>query len=164
MLLHCNIWTITPSLYPSSHCPGTDTIVSTLLFSSLHSQHGEGGVVWCYVILLTSKETSSEFSSHSSQHNGISGAGWELVAKLLVVQLMRGLVIHVAVVHLIGGEGGGWGSTTMTWDRGLDDNGVYNYLHQLREEWEIQLFHNSEKIFCWTRRGLGEFPPGRWSR
>ena len=46
---------------------------------------------------------------------------------------MRGLVIHVAVVHLIGGGGGG-GSTTMTWDRGLDDNGVYNYLHQLREE------------------------------
>ena len=59
------------------------------------------------MILLTSKGTSSEFSSHSSQHNGISEAGWELVAKLLVVQLMRGLVIHVAVVHLIGG--GGWG-------------------------------------------------------
>ena len=87
------------------------------------------------MILLTSKGTSSEFSSHSSQHNGISGARWELVAKLLVVQVVRVLVIYVAVVHLIGvGGGRGRVNTTMTWDRGLDDNGVYNYLHQLREE------------------------------
>ena len=49
--------------------------------------------------------------------------------------MVRGLVIYVAVVHLIGvGGGRGRVNTTMTWDRGLDDNGVYNYLHQLREK------------------------------